>query len=103
MPVALIGTLAAIHIVGFSVNILTLLALVLATGLVVDDAIVVLENTVGRHAEGMGGLIVGGLGLATLSTLCLTPVADLLLARFSPSRAEESRQLARELDEALSA
>src|SRR5690606_19133600 len=46
MPVALIGTLAAIYLTGFSINILTLLALVLATGLVVDDAIVVLENIV---------------------------------------------------------
>ena len=40
--------------VGFSVNILTLLALVLSTGLVVDDAIVVLENIVRRRAQGMG-------------------------------------------------
>ncbi|MDF0696989.1 efflux RND transporter permease subunit [Rhizobium sp. MC63] len=54
MPVALIGTLAAIYMVGFSINILTLLAIVLATGLVVDDAIVVLENIVRRRAEGMG-------------------------------------------------
>jgi HAE1 family hydrophobic/amphiphilic exporter-1 len=54
MPVALIGTIAAIYLVGFSINILTLLALVLATGLVVDDAIVVLENIVRRRNEGMG-------------------------------------------------
>ncbi|MGI6851635.1 efflux RND transporter permease subunit [Mesorhizobium sp. 1B3] len=54
MPVALIGTIAAIYLAGFSVNILTLLALVLATGLVVDDAIVVLENIVRRRNEGMG-------------------------------------------------
>lgn len=54
IPVSLVGTIAAIWLVGFSVNILTLLALVLATGLVVDDAIVVLENIVRRRAEGMG-------------------------------------------------
>ncbi|WP_343313513.1 efflux RND transporter permease subunit [Brucella sp. BE17] len=54
MPVALIGTIAAIYLAGFSVNILTLLALVLATGLVVDDAIVVLENIVRRRNQGMG-------------------------------------------------
>jgi hydrophobic/amphiphilic exporter-1 (mainly G- bacteria), HAE1 family len=54
IPVALIGTLAAIYLVGFSVNILTLLALVLSTGLVVDDAIVVLENIVRRRGQGMG-------------------------------------------------
>lgn len=54
IPIALIGTVAAIYLAGFSVNILTLLALVLATGIVVDDAIVVLENIVRRRGEGMG-------------------------------------------------
>ncbi len=54
IPVALIGTVAAIWLFGFSINILTLLALVLATGLVVDDAIVVLENIQRQRAEGMG-------------------------------------------------
>ncbi len=44
IPLALIGTLAGIWLMGFSINITTLLAIVLATGLVVDDAIVVLEN-----------------------------------------------------------
>ncbi len=54
LPVALVGTLAAIYLVGFSINILTLLALVLATGMVVDDAIVVLENIVRQRSLGMG-------------------------------------------------
>ena len=54
IPVALIGTIAALWLMGFSINILTLLALVLATGLVVDDAIVVLENIQRQRAEGMG-------------------------------------------------
>jgi hydrophobe/amphiphile efflux-1 (HAE1) family protein len=53
IPVALIGTLAAIWLLGFSVNLLTLLALLLATGLVVDDAIVVLENIQRRRSEGL--------------------------------------------------
>ncbi|MEZ5668715.1 MAG: efflux RND transporter permease subunit [Alphaproteobacteria bacterium] len=52
MPVALIGTVAAIWLLGFSVNILTLLALVLATGMVVDDAIVVLENIIRQRGLG---------------------------------------------------
>ncbi len=52
IPVALIGTVAAIWLFGFSINILTLLALVLAVGLVVDDAIVVLENI--QHQRGLG-------------------------------------------------
>ncbi len=54
IPIALVGTVAAIWILGFSINILTLLALVLATGLVVDDAIVVLENIQRRRGQGLG-------------------------------------------------
>lgn len=54
MPVALIGTVAGIYAFGFSLNILTLLALVIATGLVVDDAIVVLENITRRRSMGLG-------------------------------------------------
>ena len=54
VPVAVIGTLAGIWLAGFSVNILTLLALVLATGMVVDDAIVVLENIERRRRQGLG-------------------------------------------------
>ncbi|MEM6581934.1 MAG: efflux RND transporter permease subunit [Pseudomonadota bacterium] len=50
VPVALIGSFILLYFLGFSVNLLTLLALVLAVGLVVDDAIVVLEN-VYRHIE----------------------------------------------------
>lgn len=44
IPIALVGVVAGIWLMGFSINLLTLLALVLATGLIVDDAIVVLEN-----------------------------------------------------------
>ncbi|MBC8338998.1 MAG: efflux RND transporter permease subunit [Alphaproteobacteria bacterium] len=44
IPIALTGTIGAIWLLGFSINILTLLALVLATGMIVDDAIVVIEN-----------------------------------------------------------
>ncbi|WP_192503261.1 efflux RND transporter permease subunit [Pseudoalteromonas peptidolytica] len=54
IPVALIGSLALIWALGFSVNVLTLLALVLATGLIVDDAIVVSENIQRRRGEGIG-------------------------------------------------
>ena len=50
IPVSLIATFALMYAVGFSINTLTLLAMVLAIGLVVDDAIVVLEN-VYRHIE----------------------------------------------------
>ena len=54
IPVALIGVLAGIWLMGFSINLLTLLALVLATGLIVDDAIVVLENTQRLQNKGLG-------------------------------------------------
>ncbi len=50
IPISIVGALAAAYFAGFTLNILTLLALVLAIGLVVDDAIVVLEN-VFRHME----------------------------------------------------
>ncbi|MDX1509539.1 MAG: efflux RND transporter permease subunit, partial [Woeseiaceae bacterium] len=53
IPVSLVGVIAAIWLFGFSINILTLLALVLATGLVVDDAIVVLENIQRQRAAGV--------------------------------------------------
>jgi hydrophobic/amphiphilic exporter-1 (mainly G- bacteria), HAE1 family len=56
IPVSLIGTFAFIKLFGFSINSLTLFGITLATGLVVDDAIVVIEN-VQRHLEGM--VIVG--------------------------------------------
>ncbi|WP_046235829.1 efflux RND transporter permease subunit [Pseudomonas syringae pv. coryli] len=48
VPVSLVGTFAIMHLFGFSLNNLSLMALILATGLVVDDAIVVLEN-ISRH------------------------------------------------------
>src|SRR6201999_91190 len=50
MPLSLIGTFFVMLILGYSINLLTLLALVLAIGLVVDDAIIVVEN-VDRHMK----------------------------------------------------
>mgnify|MGYP003345718904 FL=1 len=44
IPVSLIGTFFVMYLLGYSINVLTLLAIVLATGLVVDDGIVVTEN-----------------------------------------------------------
>ncbi len=77
LPVALIGTLAAIYLVGFSINILTLLALVLATGMVVDDAIVVLENIVRRRSEGMGARAAAVLGTQQVFFAVVTTTATL--------------------------
>ncbi|MGS0758437.1 efflux RND transporter permease subunit, partial [Roseateles sp. GG27B] len=50
IPISLIGSFTLMALAGFTINTLTLLALVLAIGLVVDDAIVMLENIV-RHIE----------------------------------------------------
>ncbi|MEL6442627.1 MAG: efflux RND transporter permease subunit [Bacteroidota bacterium] len=52
IPIALIGAFGVMALFGFSINVLTLLALVLAIGLVVDDAIVVLENIYAKIEEG---------------------------------------------------
>ena len=54
MPVSLIGAVLIMSLMGFSLNLLTILAIVLAVGLVVDDAIVVVENIQRHVREGMG-------------------------------------------------
>ena len=59
IPVSLIGTFFVLYLAGFSVNILTLLGLVLAIGLVVDDAIVVLENIYAKIERGMDPIQAG--------------------------------------------
>jgi multidrug efflux pump len=53
IPVSLIGTFGAMYLLGYSLNNLSLMALIIATGFVVDDAIVVLENVSRRIEEGM--------------------------------------------------
>ena len=53
IPVALIGAFFIMYVAGFSINVLTLLSLVLATGLVVDDGIVVTENIYKKIEQGM--------------------------------------------------
>jgi multidrug efflux pump len=52
IPISLVGTFAIMQVLGFSINLLTLLALVLAIGLLVDDAIVVMENIFRRQEAG---------------------------------------------------
>jgi multidrug efflux pump len=53
IPICLLSAFAIMYFAGFSINVLTLLAMVLAIGLVVDDAIVVLENIYGKIEQGM--------------------------------------------------
>ena len=53
VPLSLIGTFGVMHLAGYSLNILTLMALTIATGFVVDDAIVMLENIARYREEGL--------------------------------------------------
>ncbi len=78
IPVALIGTVAAVWLVGFSINILTLLALVLATGLIVDDSIVVLENIQRRRAQGLAPFAAAVAGTRQVFFAVLATTATLI-------------------------
>ncbi len=62
IPISLIGSFFVMYIAGFSINILSLLGIVLATGLVVDDAIVVLENIYAKIEGGMENFKAGHRG-----------------------------------------
>ena len=91
IPIALIGTVAAIWLLGFSINLVTLLALVLAAGLVVDDSIVVLENIQRLRAGGMAARAAAVLGarqvfFAVIATT-LTLISVFLPISFLPSTA----------------
>lgn len=59
IPISLVGAFFIMYLAGFSINILTLLAVVLAIGLVVDDAIVVMENIYTKIEQGMSPLEAG--------------------------------------------
>ena len=83
IPVAVIGTFALIHAFGFSINVLTLLALLLAIGLVVDDAIVVLENVQRRVETGERPLVAAFLGTRQV-TFAVIATSLTLIAVFVP-------------------
>jgi hydrophobic/amphiphilic exporter-1 (mainly G- bacteria), HAE1 family len=83
IPVALVGAVAALWAFGFSINLITLLALVLATGLVVDDAIVVLENIQRRQAQGIGPKAAAVIGTQQVFFAVLATTAT-LIAVFVP-------------------
>jgi hydrophobe/amphiphile efflux-1 (HAE1) family protein len=83
IPVSLIGALAALWLMGFSVNILTLLALVLATGLIVDDAIVVTENIQRRRGMGLGARAAAVIGTREVFFAVVATTA-VLVAVFVP-------------------
>ena len=62
IPISLIGTFFIMYVANFSINILTLLGIVLSTGIVVDDAIVVLENIYSKIERGMDPIKAGHAG-----------------------------------------
>ncbi|MBX9687778.1 MAG: efflux RND transporter permease subunit [Candidatus Obscuribacterales bacterium] len=83
VPVSLIGTFAAFIPLGFSINLLTLFALVLAIGLVVDDAIVVVEAVEAKIEEGKSPLEASELAMEEVSGPVLA-IALVLCAVFVP-------------------
>lgn len=90
IPVSLVGTFAMMALAGFTINTLTLLALVLAIGLVVDDAIVMLENIFRHIEEGLdpfSAAIKGAreIGFAVI-TMTMTLVAVYAPLAFTPGR-----------------
>jgi multidrug efflux pump len=83
VPVSIVGTFAALYLLGFSINTLTLFGLVLAIGIVVDDAIVVVEN-VERHIElGAAPLAAAHLAMKEVSGPIIA-IALVLCAVFVP-------------------
>ena len=83
IPVSLLGGVAAIWLFGFSINLITLLALVLATGIVVDDAIVVLENIQRRRSEGLGRRAAAVIGTQQVFFAVIATTA-VLISVFAP-------------------
>ena len=83
IPVAIIGAFIGIQAFGFSINVLTLLALILAIGIVVDDAIVVLENVQRRIDLGETPLVAGVLGTRQV-TFAVIATSITLIAVFVP-------------------
>jgi hydrophobe/amphiphile efflux-1 (HAE1) family protein len=84
IPVSLIGTFAVMQAFGFSLNMLTLFGLVLAVGIVVDDAIVVVENVERKLKEGLTPLEAARVSMDEVGT-ALVAIALVLLAVFIPT------------------
>ncbi|MEM1190577.1 MAG: efflux RND transporter permease subunit [Pseudomonadota bacterium] len=83
IPISLFGGIIALQVFGFSINLITLLAMVLAIGLVVDDAIVVLENIYRRIEDGEPPLLAASRGAQQVGFAVIATTA-VLLAVFSP-------------------
>lgn len=83
IPVSLVGTFFALKALGMSINLLTLFALVLAVGVVVDDAIVVIENVKRHLDEGKSAIIATQLTMEEVGS-SLVAMAMVLMAVFVP-------------------
>src|SRR5690606_31450939 len=83
IPISLIGACIGIALFGFSLNILTLFALILAIGIVVDDAIVVLENIQRRIEGGESRLVAAALGSRQVQVAVISTTVT-LIAVFVP-------------------
>jgi len=83
VPVSLIGTFLILNVMGYSINILTLLAMVLAVGVVVDDAIVVLENIFRHIEDGMDPIEAALRGVKEITTAVIA-ITITLVAVFLP-------------------
>ena len=83
VPVSVVGTFAALHLLGFSINTLTLFGLVLAIGIVVDDAIVVVENVERNIEEGLAPLAAAHQAMKEVSGPIIA-IALVLCAVFVP-------------------
>ena len=83
LPVSLISTFLAIYFFNFSINLFTLMALVLAIGIVVDDAIVMLENIVRRMEKGESSLVAAYKGSKQVS-FAIIATTLVLVAVFIP-------------------
>lgn len=83
VPLSLIGTFAMMLVLGFSINLLTLLAMVLAIGIVVDDAIIMLENIQRHLEEGMSRMDASLLGARQLAGPIIV-MSTTLVAVFVP-------------------
>jgi len=85
IPVSLIGTFAAMGLIGFSINMITLFGIVLAIGIVVDDAIVVVENTMRNMDEHKMSAKEGALAAMEEVTGPIVATTLVLLAVFVPT------------------
>ncbi|SAK55279.1 hydrophobe/amphiphile efflux-1 (HAE1) family protein [Caballeronia pedi] len=106
VPVALLGTFALIAAAGFTINVLSLFALVLAIGLLVDDAIVVVENVERLLSEGMSPLdatikAMGEIGGALIGVTAVLTAVFIPMAFMSGSTGEIYRQFSLTITSAM--